>query len=83
MKPDRLFKKLGAAIATGLIALGLIAGTAAAASAGGVSGEVSRAGGVSGEVSTAGGVSGEVSGVSGEVSGDDVVFAPAVSGEVS
>jgi hypothetical protein len=60
VKPARLIKKLGAAIAVGLIALGIVAGTAAAANAGG-SGELQSAisveavsGGGSGELQTAG-----------------------------
>ncbi|SDD99610.1 hypothetical protein [Glycomyces harbinensis] len=40
MKPARLFKKLGAAVAVGLVMLGIIAGTASAANADGTSGEV-------------------------------------------
>lgn len=39
MKPARIFKKLGAAAAVGLIALGIIAGTTSAAAAAGTSGE--------------------------------------------
>ncbi|MDA1360644.1 hypothetical protein O1R50_13495 [Glycomyces luteolus] len=33
VKPVKLFKKLGVAVATGLLALGIVAGTAAAAQA--------------------------------------------------
>lgn len=43
MKPVRLFKRLGAALAVGLLALGLVAGTASAANAGGSSGEIGSA----------------------------------------
>ncbi|WP_199042249.1 hypothetical protein [Glycomyces salinus] len=53
VNPKRLFKKLGALAATGLLALGLLAGVASAASANS-SGEF--AGGSSGEVNSAGGV---------------------------
>ncbi|GAA2266823.1 hypothetical protein GCM10009853_020040 [Glycomyces scopariae] len=93
MKPARLFKKIGAAVAAGLIALGLIAGTAYAASEGGGSGEISaNEGGGSGEISTAG-PTGESGGGSGEISDDetdggsgeisDVLAAGGGSGELS
>lgn len=55
VKPVRLLKKLAAVAAAGLLALGIVAGTASAASAG------------SGEISSADG-SGEISGGSGEIS---------------
>jgi hypothetical protein len=41
VKPVNFFKKLGAALATGLLALGIIAGTATAANA--TSSEINRA----------------------------------------
>ncbi len=62
MNLDRLLKKLGAAVATGLIVLGLIAGTATAASAdGGGSGEIGdvETNG-SGEIASLGHGSGEI-----------------------
>lgn len=40
MKPVRIFKRLGAALAAGLLALGIIAGSASPANAGGSSGEI-------------------------------------------
>jgi len=43
VKPVRIFKRLGAALAAGLLALGIIAGSASAANAGG-SGELNSAG---------------------------------------
>ncbi|MCD0445585.1 hypothetical protein LO763_18420 [Glycomyces sp. A-F 0318] len=76
MKPVRLLKKLGAALAVGFIALGLIAGTASAASADGVSGEISRVAAPADEhEDTNGGVSGEIS--------DAVTLSGGVSGEIS
>ncbi|THV27650.1 hypothetical protein [Glycomyces paridis] len=60
MKPVRLFKRLGAIAATGLIALGIIAGTASAAAAGGVSGEINSASAPSEPVVYSTSVSGEI-----------------------
>ena len=64
MKPVRLFNRFGAAVAAGLVALGVIVGSATAASAG--SGELSDAGGGSGELSRA--IADETAGGSGELS---------------
>ncbi|MDN3240940.1 hypothetical protein [Glycomyces tritici] len=48
MKPVKLFKKLGAALSAGLLALGIIAGAASSASA-----DVVANGGNAGELSSA------------------------------
>lgn len=68
MKPVRLLKKVAAATAAGLLAFGVIAGTASAASAddyvtaGGNAGELSRVDpGNAGELSSLGGNAGELS----------------------
>lgn len=57
MKPVRLLKKVAAATAAGLLAFGVIAGTASAASAD----EYVTAGGNAGELSSLGGNAGELS----------------------
>lgn len=61
MKPVRLFKKLGAALATGLLALGIIAGSASAANAGGSSGDISANPNSSGDISLSTQSSGDIS----------------------
>lgn len=69
VNPKRLFKRLAAVAATGLLALGLVAGTATASSAGGAS-----SGDVGGSVEIfgvlAGGSSGDVGSASVASSGD-------------
>lgn len=58
MKPVRLLKRLGAALAAGLLALGLVAGTASAANADGTSGEINQTENTTAEYSTS--TSGEI-----------------------
>jgi hypothetical protein len=75
VKPARILKKFGAAVAAGLIALGLVLGFATAAQSGGGSGEISAVenGGGSGEINDNNG--------SGEIS--DAVPADGGSGEIN
>ncbi|MFG3341856.1 hypothetical protein [Glycomyces sp. NPDC048151] len=61
MKPVNFFKRLGAALAAGLLALGIIAGSATAANAGGSSGDISANPNSSGDISMSAQSSGDIS----------------------